>query len=384
MQQLERLESVRLTDKNLELIVTRSLPEAVCQLPTVAYGRESVTVNQSVILANMVAIREAWILARQMGKSVLTYDLILNQLRIDHHAESPIGSTFASRNSSQRPSVTFDGTDNSKEFTLTHNSLLAAGSCLRHIYFYGIPDYAYKVSRPIISCQLEKAIKDYYSTVDQIAQKISKSYGRALTLGGLDMANAPLVKAVQEKILKDIQGNSEVILPEGSEWNSAGITLSDLDKAILPVMEAVAVESGLPFWLLFKLKVETVSQLEERAIFLQTEFNKSVLSPLLELLEHQGYTDLTVYSPSYRDRFFDATVAGLEQEVLQKKATTARNNALARQVELGNLDRLAKSIVGVVEPSVTGATPGQKQSGALEAQVDRGLSGSDGLSVAKD
>jgi hypothetical protein len=262
------------------------------------------------------------------------------------------------------------------------------------LHFYGIPDYANEIARPVISCQLEKAIKDYYDTVDQLAQRVRKSYGRLISLGGLDMGNAPLVKAIQEKILADVDKNSEVLGPEGTKWESAGITLADLDKAILPMMEAVAIEAGLPFWLVFGLKSETISQLEERSNYLAAQFQAHVAPTLLTLLRLQGYGPLTLTPPSYRDAFYDATVAGLRQEVELRKATTARNNALARQVEIGNADKLAKLKTGVtaaeslagLESNTNNQDRGNSQDrpgGSLEVELSRSMSDSQGLTVAK-
>lgn len=379
---LHRIRRSQRQTSNLATWVLRSLPETVCQLPKVL-GEQ---VPAVVLLSNIKAIREAWILSRQIGVSTLQYSYDSNQFLLHPdliertHAAGEITVGLSNSYYGRKDSLAGEkGYVSDQDYFTYQREKFWPFFCMEDPYL--------QRARPLISCRLQACIDNYELAQDHITQKITKSYARLVALEGLDLNNAPLVKKVREKITKDLKDNADIVAPVGSTLDEVGISLADMDKVLVPLREAIAAESHLPMWLIFNIKPDISGQLEERANFLTNQFINFVYQPLVEILACQGYSGGTIIPPSYRDTFYDQSILASESDSYYKTTAGDRNTQLAEQVEIKNYQTKAliekvgaAESLGLVKPGSAGAGNGAAGGGNTTGS---GNSDSQGLSVGR-
>ena len=309
---------------NLLNWIVKSVPEHVCQIPTVTYinGKsETVQIPPEILIPVMSAISKAWELARQLGISNLSYSYQLNKFII-----SPGRSSRQSRFSR-------DG----QKMAIIEETLITDSQI-----FYGIESPWYNIGYSVISDYLVEVICFYQQTLKHSVQKIAKSYGEMVILGGTNTDDVPLLREVQGQTKEEWSENKSVLAPEKSSLSSISGSISDLERIMRPTSEAIATEAGVPVWLLFPSIVDSQFELENRASWSIKCFNRYVVPVLQIMLGQMGYAGVTILPPTYRCSSYQADVDNTLAEVGYKNSSKDRNNAQVKQVnQQVRLEKLA-------------------------------------------
>jgi hypothetical protein len=175
----------------------------------------------------------------------------------------------------------------------------------------------------------------YVKMQGTIVHRVENSYGSMTALEGLDMGDQPLVEAVQDKINADWDKSRRMMAPGGSKIGEVDIALTDTDKMLIPLEDSISVETGIPRRLLFPNKTSSQFELEDISIWARQLFETHVTPSLYAILDAQGYKDVEIVTPSYRDAHYDATVENVISDTKYKNSASAKNNAAVKAMREG-------------------------------------------------
>lgn len=192
---------------------------------------------------------------------------------------------------------------------------------------YGIPDDLFNVGYPVLSEDVWDAICNYRLIKKHLQQRVRNSYAQMMIFGGEvahDMGDETY-QAISDKF----QTNDRLIsAPIDSSLDSINIPLTDLDKISPSFYEQIAIEAGLPLWLIDSSLASSTFTLEDKSIFLRSEFERNVEPVINYLFQSRGF-DVTVYTPSYRDLAYLSALDNTDQDTDYKQA--AEGNLIANK-----------------------------------------------------
>lgn len=267
------------------------LPKKLCRSAVVTANGKPI--DERIVQSVMQAIRLGWTAARKVGVASIVYEEETLKVRYG-------GIVRNGRRLAELPAI--------------------PGYSL-----FGYQEYPqHNYGETIATVELFEAVCAYRQVMQYLAGRIENSYSEMLITAGelaVDMADE-----VRAKIDREYRKKRRIQAPEGSNLIGNQVSLTDINSAMQPFRERIAHEAGIPIWMIFPDTVGTKYELENRADYLQTEFDSYVKPAVVGVFDLMGYS-VSVETPTFRDLFFAAEVYDKTQDGTYKKSAANQNDS---------------------------------------------------------
>jgi hypothetical protein len=333
---------------NMYSWIATSLPEYICRPCKITHQVNGTVMRVSLpaVMANLQAIKEAWVAARYHGTAKVRFCRESNRLLIS--LDYNLGSNdLSNHNDNHHLSLPLY---RPKTYGVNSTSFIRNDDSFHHGFvMYGTKVPGRRVGDSIFTSTLDELICSYNSTLRHAAQKVAMSYGELVTLGGVNTDDVPLLEAIQDATMEKWERSRMLLATEGSSLTNITGNLQGIERLMRPFIDAITIESGVPDWLMFPVKVDSQYQLEEREIWATGLFQSQVLPILIGLLSEQGYDIIDIDTPNYRSKMYNYEIENKIADSLYKDSASYRNNTGADRAKMENKVRQSDIEDGIVK-----------------------------------